>query len=362
MIKPIKVLKILFKAKYTFNKISQNKLLIYDSLTKEIINNKLSYTLLETRKETINLRILIKNIFNLKFTFKCYLESYIREAKPKLVITLNDNDPMFYELKTKFSEIKFAAIQNGWRHLNNESLKNKNLFIDYLFVFGKNSIKYYKKFVKCKKFIVLGSYRNNNHKIQRRKIKKGILFISDFSDNFLSKFDQDYKVDPTIIKILNIFCKKHKIRFYIAGAAKKKHYLEKKYFFSKLPKKHNCVMLRKKNKRNYNLVDQFSTIMFIDSTLGYEAISRGKKIISISCRMKNKKNYHPFGYPTFSSKKSGFFYTNSCNEKNILKIINNVYNMSNFEWRKKYHKNLKILMAYNNDNSKLYSNINQILK
>ena len=78
--------------------------------------------------------------------------------------------------------------------------------------------------------------------------------------------------------------------------------------------------------------------MFIDSTLGYEAISRGKKIISIPCRMKNKKIYHPFGYPTFSTKKSGFFYTNSRNEKNILKIINNVYNMSNFEWKKKYQK------------------------
>ena len=89
-------------------------------------------------------------------------------------------------------------------------------------------------------------------------------------------------------------------------------------------------MLRKKNRRNYNLVDQFSTIMFIDSTLGYEAISRGK-IISIPCRMKNKKIYHPFGYPTFSTKKSGFFYTNSRNEKNILKIIKNVYNISNFE-------------------------------
>ena len=53
------------------------------------------------------------------------------------MITLNDNDPMFYELKTKFSEIKFAAIQNGWRHLNNESLKNKNLFIDYLLFLEK---------------------------------------------------------------------------------------------------------------------------------------------------------------------------------------------------------------------------------
>ena len=73
-------------------------------------------------------------------------------------------------------------------------------------------------------------------------------------------------------------------------------------------------MLRKKNRRNYNLVDQFSTIMFIDSTLGYEAISRGKKIISIPCRMKNKKftillDTQPF------PQKIWFFYTNSRNEK-----------------------------------------------
>ena len=135
----------------------------------------------------------------------------------------------------------------------------------------------------------MGSYRNNKNKIIKKKIRKGILFISDFSDNFMTKFDRDFKVEPTIIKILNKFCQKNKIKFYIAGAAKTKHDLEKEYFFSKLPKKHNCVMLKKRKERNYKIVDQFSTIIFINSTLGYEAISRGKKIISISCRKKNKK-------------------------------------------------------------------------
>ena len=174
MIKIIKVLKILLKAKYTFKSIRQNELLLYDSLTEEIMSNKISYTLLETRKESLNLRILIKNILRLKFSFKNYLETFIREAKPKLVITLNDNDPLFYELKKSFLKIKFAAIQNGWRHLNNESFKKKNLLIDYLFVFGKNSVKYYEKYIKCKNFIILGSYRNNKNKIIKKKIRKGI--------------------------------------------------------------------------------------------------------------------------------------------------------------------------------------------
>ena len=48
--------------------------------------------------------------------------------------------------------------------------------------------------------------------------------------------------------------------------------------------------------------------------------------------------------------------------KKYIKDNKNVYNISNFEWKKKYYKKLKILMAYNKNNSKLYSNINQILK
>ena len=102
---------------------------------------------------------------------------------------------------------------------------------------------------------------------------------------------------------------------------------------SQLPKKNNAIMLKKNKGRNYNHVDKFSTIMFIDSTLGYEAISRGKKIISISARKVKSKIYHPFGYPSFS-KNSNFFFTNYNKQKNIYRIIKNVYEISSKEWKK----------------------------
>ncbi len=363
MTKLLRILKILLKAKYTFNEVPQNNLLIYDSLTLEIVKNKLPFTLLRTRKEYFNLRLIIKNFFFLKFSFISYLESFIKAANPKLVITLNDNEPLFYELKKRFPEKKFAAVQNGWRHLNDESFKSRNLPVDYLFVFGKNSIRYYKKYIRCKKYIILGSFRNNNCRITKKKSKKGILFISNFRKNFLSNFNNDFKIEPQIIQVLNNFCQYNKIKFYIAGTSIKNSKLEKKYFFSKLPKKNNGIMLkRNKNKRNYNLVDEFSTIMFVDSSLGYEAISRGKKIISISARKKNNRIYHPFGFPTFFSKNSGQFYTNLSDKKNILELLKRVYNMSSVEWNKKYYNNLKELVVYNYKNVKLYSTLNQILK
>lgn len=363
MAKLLRILKILLKAKYTFDKVSQNNLLIYDSLTLEIIKSKFPFTLLRTRKEFFNLRLIIKNFFLLKFSFISYLESFIKEANPKLVITLNDNDPLFYELKKRFPKKIFAAVQNGWRHLNDESFKSRNLSVDYLFVFGKNSIKYYNKYVKCKNYVILGSFRNNNYKIKKKKSRKGILFISNFRKSFLSNFDNNFKIEPQIIQVLNKFCQQNKIKFYIAGTSTENPKLEKKYFFSKLPKNNNGIMLkRNKNRRNYNLIDEFSTIMFVDSSLGYEAISRRKKIISISVRKKNNRIYHPFGFPTFFSKNSGHFYTNIYNKKNILKLIKRVYSMSSAQWNKKYYNKLEKLVVYNYKNVKLYSTLKKILK
>ena len=50
----------------------------------------------------------------------------------------------------------------------------------------------------------------------------------------------------------------------------------------------NCIITlriidcRIKYKRKIRIIDRFNLITFIDSTLGYESISRGKKIVSFS--------------------------------------------------------------------------------
>ena len=54
------------------------------------------------------------------------------------------------------------------------------------------------------------------------------------------------------------------------------------------------------------MINKFETIVFVDSTLGYEAIARNKKVIAISCRKDKDKITSPFGFPT-NKKKRGFF-------------------------------------------------------
>ena len=240
--------------------------------------------------------------------------------------------------------------------------KNKRLFADYLFTFGKNSEIFYKKFLKCNNFINLGSFRNNNVKLKKSSEKKNILFISQFRVDDLEKGDE-YNVESEIIKIINIFFVKKKIKLFVATASNSlERYLEEKYFLlSKLPEKHNVRLIRKKNiLGNYSLINKFETIVFIDSTLGYEAIARKKKIVAISVRKEKGKIIYPFGFPTIKSNKA-FFFTNFDAKKEIFRVLNNVYSLPLKEWLKKYQEKLNALMNFNKDNIRLIKTISKLI-
>ena len=82
--------------------------------------------------------------------------------------------------------------------------KNKRLFADYLFTFGKNSEIFYKKFLKCNNFINVGSFRNNSIKLKESSEKKNILYISGFRLSTYLLKDENYKVEGKIIKMRTI--------------------------------------------------------------------------------------------------------------------------------------------------------------
>ena len=136
---------------------------------------------------------------------------------------------------------------------------------------------------------------------------------------------------------------------------------EKKFLLSKLPKKHNVRIIRRKRQfDNYSLINKFETIVFPDSTLGYEAIARKKKIVAISCRKEKGKNVCPFGFPAIKSNKA-FFFTNSGTKKEILRVLNNVYSLPKKKWLKNYQKKLNVFMNFNKDNIKFKKVINKLI-
>ena len=366
MQKIAKIILVFFKCRFDFKVIKKEKLLVFDTLSLELVSKFKKFAILDVRYEVFNFWVLLENFLQFKFTFRDYVLTFILKVNPKVVITFNDNYLLFYELKNHFPEVKFIAVQNGFRHKLHlddfKKHKNKRLFVDYLFTFGKNSDIFYKSFLSCNNFIHFGSFRNNNIKLKGSSEKKNILFISTFRLSSYLHNDDNYNVASKIIKILNTFCEKKKIKLFLATASMKNYLTEKDFLLSKLPKKHNVLVVRKKSKfGNYSLINKFETIVFVDSTLGYEAIGRKKKIVAISCRKeKNIIPFGPFGFPTIKSNKA-FFFTNFGTEKEILRVLNNVYHLPKKKWLKNYQKKLNVFMSFNKDNIRLKKTINKLI-
>ena len=239
MSKLAKAILIFCKCKFDFKIIKKEKLLIFDTLSLELVSKFKKFETLDIRHEVFNFWLLLENFLHLKFTFKDYVLTFISKVNPKVVLTFSDNCLLFYELKNYFPKVKFIAVQNGYRHKYQSDVfkkyKNKRLFADYLFTFGKNSEIFYKKYLKCNNFINLGSFRNNlgsfrnnNVKLKKSSEKKNILFISQFRSENMRKND-DFNVESQIIKIINIFCEKKKIKLFLAISSRK-NYLEEKNF------------------------------------------------------------------------------------------------------------------------------------
>ena len=104
------------------------------------ILNKNDYEIIYCRKEEINIFILIKSILKKNIFKKIdYYNEYLKTINPKIVITFNDNNKLFYKIKNKVHSI---AVQNGSRSYHNDILnyfkliKQKHVINNY-FVFNE---------------------------------------------------------------------------------------------------------------------------------------------------------------------------------------------------------------------------------
>merc|ERR1711991_1044691 len=122
-------MRLTLKTKFIFSPPKSSKILILDIYNKE----------------------LIKILFNLQFKMIYYIHHYIKTVNPKIIITFTDNSIFFYKLKKDFPNIKFIAVQNGYRRrvgdiYDNLSKNKDKLMADYIFTFGKLTGDTYSKY------------------------------------------------------------------------------------------------------------------------------------------------------------------------------------------------------------------------
>ena len=220
---------------------------------------------------------------------------------------------------------------------------------DVCFVLGENDKKKYDKFLHSK-FIPLGSLRNNNFPIKKnynRKVNK-ILFISG------STFEENGKIknfrQKKIFKYLKNYCSNKNIQLYLLSKKTKKFLpIYKRYYGSGnwhyLPKK--------ETKKTYQLINDSQFVVFEDSTLGFEALSKKIKGVCFPDFAKS--------YSKVFKKKEGFFWSTKLEKNTIFSKINRVINLNQNKWNELISKELKDIIVYSPNNNNFSKTINKFI-
>ena len=355
-----------FNIKFTIEIPNKEKFLFFDTHSEKVLSKivKGKYNVLPTRLEKISLVILVYSmIINFKDTliFKRiyfnYLKTFIMFSKPSYVITFIDNDYRFFQFKKHFSNIKFIAIQNGYRFFKNdlfEIIESSNFTFecDEYYCFGENIKNYLKNKIKGKCYSI-GSVKNNLCKKNTSNKKLNLCFISSYgiSTNIFEK---------EILQNLYKYCKIKKIRLEIL--ARTKRHEEENFYFEIL--KNKDFIYHKRNDdfcNSYKVIDLAMLSITSNNTLGYENLARNNKtyFINVNDRNLNCESFLKFGYPD-KFDKEGFFWTNKLDLQKIINKIDYIYDLSEEEWMKETHEITKKIINYDVDNSFLKNKLNQI--
>ncbi len=351
----IKKIKKFNKTSFRFDFPRKKKILQYDELSSDLLKKiiKKDFNIMPRHKTEIYFWIFIKQVLFLDFSFLTYFKNYVKFTSTKIVITTIDNDLFYYTLKDHLNDLQFIAIQNGVRppdskiFQNKDSIFFKNLKCDHFFAFNKFIIKKFKKNLQSN-YHVLGNIKNNSIKINKTIYKNSCLFISRGQVSLKlmkligSYFKNSNKILYILIKQRSYIGAKNEIDFY------------KKIFNS------NCIFYQSNTwRKSYKILDKFENIISTNSTLGYEAISRKKKVALLRFDINNRID--DFGWPIKNLKISNFFIPKKLKYSEIKRVLDNVVNCKQSDWNNKYYKNIKDLMYFDKDNSKLKKVISNLL-
>lgn len=358
------------------------KILIFDKCGSEYLKpffKNYSYCILAVRGEAINIPCLIEAVirYGLKKNdlWEGYLNIFIKKVAPILVLTFIDNNKRFYLISKKFPNLKTIFIQNGFRGEIGDvfySLKKiDGYFVDYMFVFGNAIAKKYSEYI-FGETIVAGSLKNNMLCRSAEKNSNIVLFISQWrpeingDDIFIRESDgvvifrkQFYEAEFKVIRFLDNWCKRNNKILTVCGYSDDKNEMQ---FFSSLIDECEWRFVPGNGELDsYGLVDSAGLIVFIDSTLGYEAIARGKKSAVLSCRdVSLGTNTRGFGWPK-KYPKNGLFWTNEESTIEFERVMNFLNTIDNDTWIEIINSYQDDIMAYDSGNKILTLLLNELL-
>lgn len=377
-----KALAYLWHSKKIWCKPMKAEVLIYDRTGAEVLLTYVdpkSVEILDVRGESLNLYVLYKRLLNWKFSSRSYISQYLACVKPRVALTFIDNNPSFYELKNYKKDLTTVFIQNGVRGDHGDVLgflkmqihSHNEYRVDHKLTFGNAIGKEYSKYIEGEN-LAIGSFKNNIHRSQTKKQFKTVLFLSQYrpppspesrpmwiQNNQPIFWKQFYSAEEFLLPLLQEYCLQNKLELKICGCCidKKK---EERYFRSLLGNETLEILKKSDLYSSYENVDAAGFVVFVDTTLGYEALARGKKTAAFTIRDKSLGSVsNNFGWPA-KLPNNGPFWTNHADECEIRRVMDFITTVSDEEWERMHQLYVPELMEYDPGNARFIKLMREI--
>jgi len=363
---------------------NKSDIVVYDIASLEVLLPYIflySYECISMGVEFIIVPLVLRTIFKPSFwkgkLIEAYTDCFIQAVNPKIVLTIIDNDIAFYSISKRFPLVKTIFVQNGCRGkiMDNFSIiyKSNNYYVDYMFVLNNAIGSYYKKFISGQ-VMVTGSIKNNHIALLDADDEPGILFISQYDKEPVNNnpmcIDADGKpiywstfhgVDAQVVSFLNTWCSENNKVLRICGRTSDKEGLESAFFAKWITSAQWTFSPLSDTFSTYKLLDSAEMVVVIESTVGFEALARGKKTAFFSCRgaIINVDAFK-FGWP-IEFPDTGPFWTNIADEKEFKRILGFLNIASNDEWESTRKLYATDLMAFEPGNGKFVALLEQLL-
>lgn len=349
-----------------------SEVLIWDLVRSELLQKVFeseSPSVLPIRGEIVYLGPALRALLGLRSGLSWterYSAAVIRRLRPQVVITGTDNNRFFYTLKglSNVPEAKFAAVQFARRTIKDdlfETPPEPNSSIDFLFTLGPSEESLYRPYAgpDCK-VEAFGSLKMNTfYQDFWRHDDNGfdyICYISDYRDPFGKlgtwtkdldgrpiTFDQIWEAEIPLLHGLRNLSIHTGLPVLVASSGVEPE-KERAHFEKHLGHQLETIV-EKSFWSSYHTLARSALVVAMDSTMGYEALSLGKRAIICPIRVE-EYNVPPmrFGWP-INFETYGPFWMNRWDESDFLRIASEVLAQSPKRFFAKNQRTIRKIIA-----------------
>ena len=377
LIKILRLSNYLFRFKFSFRYPTNKAVLLVHKEGLELLAHFVESTSISVANpERPNVFVLLRMLFHKKKGLLGYLNAYISLVKPKVVLTFIDNDISFYQLKEGFPKVAFVSIQNGLRNdfaradnfgflsqLDSVS-KDERLSATTICTFGDATGEQYSKYINATTKTI-GSLKNNLYENHSKEKQFDITFISQHPPSSIEtepgrvyfghssvSFESYYRIEFEVVKFLGDYCQQHNLRLAVSGKRENGFGTERDFYLGALGPNPAVFIPRDSNFSTYDTLSATGIIVTIDSTVGYEFLSRGQRVAFFSSRI-NSANSNlastirdtNFGFP-LQLEDRGPFWSNIGGAPEYERILDHLRAVTDKEWAPEIAPYNESLMAY----------------